>query len=712
MTPLADRTGAVAGGQELSWSSRSRRATPAASAGGPGAGSASGTRHARGARAPCPLPSRWGYAPQPRTGRAAARRRRRGAGGTVADGRAERTAGRALIVLGGSTRCWGWCWRSPARIRRSGPGLVTVAAGRRAGRAGAAIRAGAVPPRSRPSCCSGSCCLFQLYTLCGCRRQRADAAAVTGFVLFLVARAVRARALTARHTGTPRPGPRGPGPRGPGPRDRGWGLRPWCRPVIRSDCGGDAILAAPDTATRAIRRGVRGTPPGHRGGRGRGGRPGYRRRGRPGEPRAVPDHRPAGCEPRPLPADVVARTRPGRRRTAPGGRRCRSGARARRAGPRPPESRRSRSSAPGTAARRPRHPRRNRSRRTAAGSGRRPGPGRALRRRAGVGDFNDDNRTDDGWTEGFAPPGRSRRGCWSSATCATAAAAVGRSWTAAAVTGGATSPGRSAGRCPSPGPRPGAQRIAVVDVVRGGDEPPTWAGSPTRRRPARPPIACAPNSFVPGTRVLLADGTALPHRGRGPGMLVVAADPVTGAAGARAVHPPGHRTGEGPGRRHRRRRHGHGHRRPPVLSPPTARWTAAADLRPGDTLLTPTGTWAPVTDVMRPPRPRDVHNPPSRASTLPRPRRLHPVLTQPERGCGTAARKTWRYVRRDAAAAGARRVHDTGRHVAALRHRRPRQLPRTAQLAPPWFGATRRTPRTTRCTAPRRGATQARGPHR
>jgi hypothetical protein len=120
---------------------------------------------------------------------------------------------------------------------------------------------------------------------------------------------------------------------------------------------------------------------------------------------------------------------------------------------------------------------------------------------------------------------------------------------------------------------------------------------------------CVTNSFTAGTPVLLADGSVLPIGQVEVGDLVLAADPLTGEAGARPVTDlivgSGVRelvdvtvagatlTATG------------GH---PFWLPDTAEWVDAADLRPGDDLLTATGTEATVTAVATRTEALTVHN--------------------------------------------------------------------------------------------------------
>ena len=61
----------------------------------------------------------------------------------------------------------------------------------------------------------------------------------------------------------------------------------------------------------------------------------------------------------------------------------------------------------------------------------------------------------------------------------------------------------------------------AIDAIR--------AGSRAGRR------ACAPNSFVPGTKVLMADGTAKPIEDIELGDMVLATDPITGKSAAKTV---------------------------------------------------------------------------------------------------------------------------------------------------------------------------------
>ncbi|WTW98572.1 polymorphic toxin-type HINT domain-containing protein [Streptomycetaceae bacterium NBC_01309] len=110
--------------------------------------------------------------------------------------------------------------------------------------------------------------------------------------------------------------------------------------------------------------------------------------------------------------------------------------------------------------------------------------------------------------------------------------------------------------------------------------------------------SCGPNSFVPGTEVLMADGKAKPIENVRVGDWVMAADPETGVAGPRKVTHliVGHgekrlvritfdiepRAGPQPGITATTNH--------PFWSPSQQRWVDAGTLRPGDTVSTPEGT--------------------------------------------------------------------------------------------------------------------------
>jgi hypothetical protein len=135
------------------------------------------------------------------------------------------------------------------------------------------------------------------------------------------------------------------------------------------------------------------------------------------------------------------------------------------------------------------------------------------------------------------------------------------------------------------------------------------------------------NSFVPGTLVLMADGTHKPIEQIRPGDKVAATDPVTGRTQARTVvatiggtgvkhlvrvtvdtdGPNGDRTGTITATdahpfwvQDRHPRQG------PNLAP--GHWVDATDLHPGDLLRTPTGTLLPITTLTTWTQPHTVHN--------------------------------------------------------------------------------------------------------
>ncbi|WP_157515992.1 polymorphic toxin-type HINT domain-containing protein [Nocardiopsis trehalosi] len=123
------------------------------------------------------------------------------------------------------------------------------------------------------------------------------------------------------------------------------------------------------------------------------------------------------------------------------------------------------------------------------------------------------------------------------------------------------------------------------------------------------------NSFLPGTPVLLADGTSAPIEDVAVGDAVLAFDPLTGEEGPRTVTDTivgdGEKTlveitvadGTGaPATITATDEH-------PFWDPEAARWTDAIDLTPGTVLRTSTGTWAEVTAVdTRTTADQQVHN--------------------------------------------------------------------------------------------------------
>ncbi len=265
-----------------------------------------------------------------------------------------------------------------------------------------------------------------------------------------------------------------------------------------------------------------------------------------------------------------------------------------------------------------------------------------------VGDFNDDDRTDDGWTEGFRAAGQILSGVLVVGDVRDGVAAGGEIVGSGGRDGWGDLAWSLGGAVPVAGDlaRGGRSVARGVDVARGGDEAAGAGRAADGAPPGRGQVACAPNSFLPGTRVLLADGTALPIEAVTRGTLVWAADPLTGASGPRPVT---HLiTGSGTkdlvdvtvGGATVTATAGH-----PFWVPATARWTDAADLRPGDTLLTATGTAAPVTAVTPLRAPATVHN-----LSVAGLHTFHvlagptPVLTHNQRaGCGTGgAEDGWR----------------------------------------------------------------------
>ncbi|MFE0025025.1 polymorphic toxin-type HINT domain-containing protein [Amycolatopsis sp. NPDC059021] len=127
-----------------------------------------------------------------------------------------------------------------------------------------------------------------------------------------------------------------------------------------------------------------------------------------------------------------------------------------------------------------------------------------------------------------------------------------------------------------------AMAVAQAEVER-------LIGEQREERRAQP---CAtPNSFVPGTRVLLADGTSRPIEQLTPGTLVRTADPATGTTTAEPVL--ARIAGSGP-KQLDRLTLGDGRRsgtvtataNHPFWDPDRRAWVDAGDLRPGETLAT------------------------------------------------------------------------------------------------------------------------------
>ncbi|MFC3996543.1 polymorphic toxin-type HINT domain-containing protein [Nocardiopsis sediminis] len=156
----------------------------------------------------------------------------------------------------------------------------------------------------------------------------------------------------------------------------------------------------------------------------------------------------------------------------------------------------------------------------------------------------------------------------------------------------------AARRLPTPEPpeRPGTgpQHLAEGQHPGDGEEPDGGGDGP----------ACRPrNSFVPGTPVLLADGTAMPIEDVVVGDEVLAFDPLTGEEGPREVtdliSSAGAKTlvilaidtgDDTTGTITATDAH-------PFWVPDRAEWVAAVDLEPGTWLRTSAGTWAQVTAV-------------------------------------------------------------------------------------------------------------------
>jgi hypothetical protein len=111
----------------------------------------------------------------------------------MADRRESRSAGLALIVLGGVNAVLGLVLAlAGGELARTG-GIVTVVAGAVLVALGVAIRAGSRAAAVAALVLLGALLLFQLYTLVvGADLSALVRVAVTGLVLFLVVRAVRA----------------------------------------------------------------------------------------------------------------------------------------------------------------------------------------------------------------------------------------------------------------------------------------------------------------------------------------------------------------------------------------------------------------------------------------------------------------------------------------------------------------------------------------
>ncbi|MER8232585.1 polymorphic toxin-type HINT domain-containing protein [Streptomyces sp. NPDC094049] len=131
-------------------------------------------------------------------------------------------------------------------------------------------------------------------------------------------------------------------------------------------------------------------------------------------------------------------------------------------------------------------------------------------------------------------------------------------------------------------------------------------------------ISCATdNSFVPGTPVLMADGTTKPIEEVANGDQVLATDPETGETASKEVTHTIARTGEKQlvelvvdtdgekGDKTEKLTATHNH---PFWVESTKTWTDATDLRPGDTLRTSAGTYVQVTAITRWTQTSRVHN--------------------------------------------------------------------------------------------------------
>lgn len=208
------------------------------------------------------------------------------------------------------------------------------------------------------------------------------------------------------------------------------------------------------------------------------------------------------------------------------------------------------------------------------------------------GDFNRDDRTDNGWIEGARAAGQFASGILVVGDIRDGGAAIGEIWSSGGRDGWGNLLLSGVGLVPVAGDlvkgvKGGAQ---VADVVRAADDvPPVRPRDPDAPAPARPPD-CLTNSFTPATRVLLADGTSLPIAEIDVGDEVLAADPVTGAAGARPVTDLIVGLGVKElvdvtvGGATLTATDGH-----PFYLPEAGAWVAAGDLRPGDALLTDAG---------------------------------------------------------------------------------------------------------------------------
>ncbi|WP_169582870.1 polymorphic toxin-type HINT domain-containing protein [Microbacterium thalassium] len=140
------------------------------------------------------------------------------------------------------------------------------------------------------------------------------------------------------------------------------------------------------------------------------------------------------------------------------------------------------------------------------------------------------------------------------------------------------------------------------------------AASAAAPKPQQSAASCAINSFVPGTLVLLADGSKAAIETLRLGDKVLATDPTTGETSAQPVLAT--ITGTGPkdlvtltvttdtgdtGKVTATAGH-------PFWVPDRAEWVDAGDLAPGDSLLTSVGAWVQLTAVEHERREQTVHN--------------------------------------------------------------------------------------------------------
>ncbi|MER7132165.1 TreTu family toxin [Streptosporangium saharense] len=146
----------------------------------------------------------------------------------------------------------------------------------------------------------------------------------------------------------------------------------------------------------------------------------------------------------------------------------------------------------------------------------------------------------------------------------------------------------------------------------GGDDP----GDSYPENPPAPPVSCDPNSFVPGTKVLMADGTTKPIEEVKVGDEVIASDPKTGMVAAKPVS----RLITGNGEKHLVRvvvgptkgsaatgavvaTDGH-----PFWVENLRTWVKASELLPGMVLRTSAGTYVQVTATKKWTAHQRVHN--------------------------------------------------------------------------------------------------------